>query len=59
MQEAIGKQARYNTAIREIEMAMIKLRSSLMQLQELLDSTSLGKLSSMLINPYNLSMILQ
>ena len=30
-----------------------------MQLQEAIDVTSLGQLSSVLINPYNLSMILQ
>jgi hypothetical protein len=40
-------------------MAMIEIKFSLMQLQESLDLTSLGKLSSVLINPYNLSMILQ
>ena len=30
-----------------------------MQLQEAIDVTSLGRLSSVLINPYNLSVILQ
>jgi hypothetical protein len=40
-------------------MAMVEIKFSLMQLQESLDLTSLGKLSSVLINPYNLYMIFQ
>jgi hypothetical protein len=58
-QVAIEKQVRYSTAIREIEMAMLEMKFSLIQLQESLDLTSVGKLSSNLINPYNLSNILQ
>jgi hypothetical protein len=58
-QVALEKQARYSAAIREIEMAMIELKFELIQLQESLDVTSAGKLSSVLINPYNLSVILQ
>ena len=58
-QEAIGKQMRYNAAIREIEMAILDLRFSVAQMQESLDVTSNGKLSSVLINPHNLSEILQ
>jgi hypothetical protein len=38
---------------------MVEIKFSLTQLQESLDLTSLGKLSSVLINPYNLTMILQ
>jgi len=58
-QAALEKQARYSAAIREIEMAILELRFSVIQLQESLDVTSLGQLSSVLINPYNLSVILQ
>jgi septal ring factor EnvC (AmiA/AmiB activator) len=58
-QATIEKQVRYSAAIREIEMAILELKFSLMQLQESLDVTSSGKLSSVLINPYNLSTILQ
>ena len=53
-QAAIEKQA-----IREVEMAILELKFNLMQLQESLDVTSVGKLSSVLISPYNLSTILQ
>ena len=58
-QAALIKQARYSAAIREIELALQELKLSIMQLQEAIDVTSLGQLSSVLINPYNLSMILQ
>jgi hypothetical protein len=40
-------------------MAMVELKFNMMQLQESLDVTSIGKLSSVLINPENLSTILQ
>jgi hypothetical protein len=40
-------------------MAILEMKFSLTQLQESLYLTSLGKLSSVLINPYNLSVILQ
>ena len=59
MQAAMKKQARYSAAIREIEMAILDLKSSIIRLQEALDITSLGQLSSVLISPYNLSVILQ
>ena len=58
-QEAISKQVKFSAAIREIEMAILDLRFSITQIQESLDVTSNGKLSSVLINPYNLSEILQ
>jgi hypothetical protein len=58
-QEAISKQVRFSAAIREIEMAILDLRFSITQMQESLDVTSNGKLSSVLINPHNLSEILQ
>ena len=58
-QEAINKQARYSAAIREIEMAILEIKFSMIHLQESLDVTSIGKLRSVLINPYNLSSILQ
>jgi len=50
---------KYSAAIREIEMAILDLRFSITQLHESLDVTSNGNLSSVLINPYNLSEILQ
>ena len=56
---ALEKQTRYSTAIREIELFMMEMKFSLIQLQESLDLTSVGKLSSTLINPYNLSGLLQ
>jgi hypothetical protein len=40
-------------------MAILEFKFSMIQLQESLDITSMGKLSSVLINPYNLSVILQ
>jgi hypothetical protein len=58
-QAALKKQMRYSAAIREIEMAIIELKFSIVQLQEAIDVTSIGQLSSVLINPYNLSIILQ
>ena len=58
-QEAISKQVKFSAAIREIEMAILDLRFSITQMQESLDVTSNGKLSSVLINPYTLSEILQ
>jgi hypothetical protein len=58
-QEAMMKQMRYSAAIREIKMAMVELRFNMIQLQESLDVKSIGKLSSVLINPQNLSIILQ
>jgi hypothetical protein len=59
MQEAMVKQMKYSATIREIEMAILELKFSMIQLQESLDVTSNGKLSSVLINPYNFSIILQ
>jgi hypothetical protein len=56
---ALEKQVKYSTAIREIELFMMEMKFSLIQLQESLDLTSVGKLSSNLINPYNLSELLQ
>jgi hypothetical protein len=38
---------------------MMEMKFSLVQLQESLDLTSVGKLSSILLNPYNLSELLQ
>jgi hypothetical protein len=40
-------------------MAILELKFSVLQLQEALDVTRMGQLSSVLINPYNLSVILQ
>jgi len=40
-------------------MAILELKSSVTQMQESLDATSMGQLSTVLINPYNLSVILQ
>ena len=59
IQAVIKKQVRYSAAIREVEMAILEIKFSLTQLKESLDLTSLGKLSSVLINPYNMSVILQ
>ena len=53
-QKMLEKQMRYSAAIREIGSAIFEMKFSLAQLQESLDVTSLGKLSSTLINPYNL-----
>jgi hypothetical protein len=53
------KQVRYSTVIREIELAIQEMKFSLIQLQESLDLTGIGKLSSTLINPHNLSNILK
>jgi len=58
-QAAMENQARYSAAIREIEMAILETNLSIIQLQESLDITSVGKLSSVLIKPHNLSNILQ
>jgi hypothetical protein len=46
--------ARYSAAIREIELAILELKFSLIELQESLDVTSVGKLSSNLISSHNL-----
>jgi hypothetical protein len=59
MRFASEKQAKYSTAIREIESVMKEIKCSLIQLQESLDLTSVGKLGSTLINPYNLPELLQ
>ena len=58
-QVALEKQARYSAAIREVEMAILELKFSMTQTQESLDATSMGPLSSVLINPHNLSVTLQ
>jgi hypothetical protein len=58
-QNVLIRQVRFTAAIREIEMAMLDLKFSITQLQESLDVTSMGQLSSVLINPFNLSVILQ
>jgi NCAIR mutase (PurE)-related protein len=55
---AVEKQAKYSMAIRKIELFMIEIKFSIVQLQQSLDLTSVGKLSSTLINPYNLSELL-
>jgi hypothetical protein len=57
-QAAMEKQVRYSAAIREIEMAILETKFSLILLQGSLNLTRLGKLSSVLIRPYNLSVIL-
>jgi hypothetical protein len=41
---ALEKQARYSTAIREIKLSMLEMKFSLVQLQESLDLTSIGKI---------------
>jgi hypothetical protein len=56
---ALKKQVKYSTATREIELFMIGMKFSLLQLQESLDLTNVGKLSSTLTNPYNLSELVQ
>jgi hypothetical protein len=58
-QAALEKQASFSAAIREIEMAILSLKFSVTQLQESLDVTSIGQLSSVLIKPYDLSDVLQ
>ena len=58
-QAALQREVKYSAAIREIEMAILELKLSIMQLQEAIDVTSFGQLSSVLIHPYNLSVILQ
>jgi len=58
-QAALEKQARYSAAIREIDMAIVELKFSVIKLQGSLDATGMGQLSSVLNNPYNLSIILQ
>jgi hypothetical protein len=59
LQEAFEKHVRFTAAIREIKMAILDMKFNVTQLQEALDVTSMGQLSSMLINPYNLSVIVQ
>jgi hypothetical protein len=59
LRHAVERQARYSTAIREIELAILEMKFSLVQLQGSLDLTSVGKLSSTLINPQNLSELLK
>ena len=44
--------------IRDMEMAIVQARQNLMQLQESLDMTALGKLSSTLVPPHNLTKML-
>jgi hypothetical protein len=44
-QEAIEKQVKYSAAIREIEMAILELKFSMMQLQEPIDVTRNGILT--------------
>jgi hypothetical protein len=56
---ATRKQATYSMAIREIQLAILEMKFSLVQLQESLDLMSVGKLSSTLINPHNLSDLLK
>jgi hypothetical protein len=56
---ALEKRTKYSTAIRDIELFMMEIKFSLVQLQESLNLTSVGKLSSTLISPYNLSELLQ
>jgi hypothetical protein len=58
-QAIIERETRYSAAIREIEMAILGVKFEVAQLQEALDVTSNGKLSSMLIHPYNLLVIFQ
>jgi hypothetical protein len=58
VRSVLEKQIKYSTAIREIELFMMEMKFSLIQVQESLDLTSVGKLSSTLINPYNLSELL-
>ncbi|PNF38200.1 hypothetical protein B7P43_G13468 [Cryptotermes secundus] len=55
----LRSQTKYSTAIREIELFMMEMKFSLIQLQEPLELTRVGKLSSTLINSCNLSELLQ
>jgi hypothetical protein len=59
LRETFEKHVQFSAAVREIEMAILDVKFSVIQLQEALDVTSKGQLSSVLINPYNLSVILQ
>jgi hypothetical protein len=58
-QAAVDKQVRCNASARELEMATLEMKFCLTQQQEPLDLTSIGKLSSVSIIPYNLSTFLQ
>ena len=46
IQNTIEKQVSYSSVIREIEMVILEIKFKLIRLQESLDLTSLGKLSS-------------
>ena len=48
----------FASKVRELELLIIQVRENLMQLQESLDMTAMGKLSSTLVPPYNLTVIL-
>lgn len=59
VQQLIKKQTTYSAMIREVEMAVFEIKTCLAQTLTALDMTSLGKLSTSLIRPHNLSDILQ
>ena len=48
----------FTSAIRDVEVALIQTREDLLQLQQSLDMTAMGKLSTTLVPPHNLSSIL-
>jgi hypothetical protein len=58
-EELLEYQVNMSRTLRELEFMVIQLQQSVMRLQEGLDFTATGSLSSVLIPPHNLSAILQ
>jgi hypothetical protein len=58
-EELLEYQVNMSRTLRELEFMVIQLQQSVMRLQEGLDITATGRLSSVLIPPHNLSAILQ
>ncbi|XP_039299556.1 uncharacterized protein LOC120355274 [Nilaparvata lugens] len=59
VEQALGKQHAVNSLMRELELSLLQVQKELLELRQSLEDTSAGKLSSLLVPPQNLSLIMQ
>jgi ABC-type transporter Mla subunit MlaD len=59
LEKLVDYQSNISRTMRELEFMVIQLQQSILRLQEGLDTSATGRLSSVLIPPHNLSKILQ
>ncbi|XP_039279776.1 uncharacterized protein LOC120350448 [Nilaparvata lugens] len=59
IEQALGQTHSVNSLMRELEITLLQVQKELLELRQSLEDTTAGKLSSLLLPPQNLSVILQ